>query len=534
MDGKAITVYRPPTRSPNTPREVFGILFRHRRMVATVFLGTFGGIALATLLFGIKYRAHTQILVKRERPDAVVSADSNTGVPPQDDQARAREINTEVELLNSNDLLEQVVKASHLDESANHFWSQWLHPLRSKDESTAKAVQALQGKLTVAPIPDSNIIDVSYTSRNPEQAAEVLRNLDKLYVAKHVAVNRPPGVTDFFDQQTRQYQNQLAQAEARLASFDLQQNAADPGLEKEILLRKANEFDGVLKQAQADITETTKRIRALQGELASTPDRLPTQQTTSDNAQLMANLKSSLQDLESKRTDLLEKYQPDYRPVKEIEKQIDQVKAAISTAQQNPLHQVTTDQNPTHEMLDSELAKNKAELAALHAQVAATAPIVSSYSKEALLIDQKGIQRQDLIRDVSTAEQNYLLYMKKGEEARVSDALDTRKILNVAVSEAATAPSLPVNSPLLLILAGGVLAILLSSGAAFTADYFDQSFRTPDEIIRYLDMPVLAAFPRNGDAPRFALTTGHLGDIRSASFPGSGKQRGLLAWRQPD
>lgn len=534
MDGKDITVYRPMMmkRSPNTPREVFSILFRHRRLAAATFLAIFGAVTLATLLSGIKYRAQTEILVKRQRPVNVVSADNNTNVQPQDDQARAREINTEVELLNSDDLLQQVVGASHLDNSGTHFWSKWIPTWGSADKATAEAVRTLKNKMTVQALPDSNIIEVTYTSRDPEQAAEVLRNLDRLYIAKHVAVNRPPGVADFFDKQTQQYHNELAAAETRLASFDLQQNAPAPDLEKEILLRKTTEFDGELKQAHADIAETTKRIHALEDELATTPARMPTQQTTSDNAQLMANLKSSLQDLETKRTDLLEKYQPDYRPVKEIEKQIKQVQAAIASAEANPLHQVTTDQNPTHQLLDSELAKDRAELASLHARVAATAPIVSTYTKEALLIDQKGIARQDLLRAVSTAEQNYLLYLNKGEQARISDALDTRRILNVAVSQAATVPALPVNSPLLLILAGGVLATLISSGSAFAADYFDQSFRTPDEIIRYLDMPVLAAFPKNGHPPRF-LPRGNAEDIRNAALPGNGR-RGLFAWRSRD
>ena len=532
MDGNDITVYRASRRSPNTPREVFGIFFRHRRLVAVSFLATFGGVAIATLLFGIKYRAHTEILVKRERPAAVVSTNENSPEQPPDDQARAREINTEVELLNSYDLLAQIVKSSHLDGSGNHFWSGWLPSFGQKDAATEKAVRKLSRKLSVSPVPDSNIIEVSYTSRNPEQAAQVLRNLDKLYIAKHVAVNRPPGVTDFFQTQTEQFQNQLSTAESSLASFDLQKNAASPELEKEILLRKASEFDGELQEAHADIAQTQRRIQALEGELASTPDRLSTQQTILDNAQLMANLKSSLQDLETKRTDLLEKYQPGYRPVKEVEKQISQVQAAIRSAEQNPLREVTTDQNPTHELLQSELAKQKAELASLHAKTAATAPIVATYTKQALLLDQKDIQRQDLMRAVKTSEQNYLLYLNKYQQARISDALDTRRILNVAVAEAATVPALPVNSPWLLILAGGVLALLVSSASAFASDYFDQSFRTPDEVIRYLDMPVLAAFPKNGHAPRFRLPAASMGALKEAPFSASPKKRPFARRRQ--
>ena len=52
-------------------------------------------------------------------------------------------------------------------------------------------------------------------------------------------------------------------------------------------------------------------------------------------------------------------------------------------------------------------------------------------------------QQDDLVRDVKTAEDNYLLYLRKREEARISDALDSKRIVNVSIAEAATVPALP-------------------------------------------------------------------------------------------
>ncbi|HZP17529.1 MAG TPA: hypothetical protein VFB00_06170, partial [Terriglobales bacterium] len=40
-----------------------------------------------------------------------------------------------------------------------------------------------------------------------------------------------------------------------------------------------------------------------------------------------------------------------------------------------------------------------------------------------------------------------------------------------------------------------VFACLVSTGAVFAADFLDPSFRTPDEVVRYLDVPVLASLP---------------------------------------
>jgi uncharacterized protein involved in exopolysaccharide biosynthesis len=505
-------------RAPNTVREVVAILFRNRRVVLVSFLATFAGVVLAVLLFGIRYRAETEILVKNQRGDEIISANNNQPLPTSDDNARMREINTEVALLQSNDLLEQVVKECGLDTSHRHFWSSWIPSWGGEGSETAKAVHRLQKHLEINPLPDSNVIQVQYTSRDPEEAARVLNALDKFYIAKHVAVYRPQGALSFFQKQTDHYRQELEDAEAQLAAFNTQQDSPAPEMEKSLVLKQASDFDSQLQQTRADIQSTEKRIRAIEAELAKIPPRIPTQQTTAQNAELLANLKTTLQNLEIQRTDLLSKYQPSYRPVQEVEKQIAQVKATIAAAEKAPMEQVTTDQNQTYQMLQSELAQAKAKLAALRAQAAAMAPVVQTYSHQAVLLDQKQIKQQDLLRNVKTAEQSYLLYLQKSQQAQISDALDSKRILNVAIAESAAVPALPVNSPSVLILAGGILALIVSMGSAFGADYLNPSFRTPDEVIRYLDVPVLAALPVNGNAPRFAMAgSGSIGSLKASS-----------------
>lgn len=101
MHGQSITTYCTLRRAPNTPREVVGIIFRHRRLVVLSFLATFAGVVIATVLFGMKYEAQTEILVKRQRPADLVTTEEVTNNSAVDDLARAREINTEVELLKS-------------------------------------------------------------------------------------------------------------------------------------------------------------------------------------------------------------------------------------------------------------------------------------------------------------------------------------------------------------------------------------------------------------------------------------------------
>jgi capsular polysaccharide biosynthesis protein len=43
---------------------------------------------------------------------------------------------------------------------------------------------------------------------------------------------------------------------------------------------------------------------------------------------------------------------------------------------------------------------------------------------------------------------------------------------------------------------GFVLAFLVGIGSALLAEHFDPSFRTPNEIVESLNIPVLASVPR--------------------------------------
>jgi uncharacterized protein involved in exopolysaccharide biosynthesis len=111
---------------------------------------------------------------------------------------------------------------------------------------------------------------------------------------------------------------------------------------------------------------------------------------------------------------------------------------------------------------------------------------------------QEEIKQADLLRAQKADEDNYLLYLRKQEEARISDALDRQRISNVVVAEAATIPFKPQGRRLLIMMIGGFLACLLSVMLGFAVDYWNPSFRTPDEVESFLDSPVVAAFPKNG------------------------------------
>jgi polysaccharide chain length determinant protein (PEP-CTERM system associated) len=470
-------------------RDLVAPIFRRRRLVAISFFGICSGVLVVTLLLPRQYQAQMKILVKRERIDPTITSDKTTVIEPRADVTE-EQVQSEVELLQSRDLLEKVARECGLVQVNRASNDQELAV------SLAVAVRNLQERLQVEPLKRTDLISVSYRSSDPVVAARVLNALANSYLEKHLAVHRLPGAFDFFQAQTERYRKELESSEEHLVNFDRDTGVVSPELEKDITLRKLSDFDAALRETQANITETTERIRSLEAQMSSTTPRMTTQERTSENPLLLQQLKSTLLTLQLKHTELITKFAINYPLVQEVEKQIKQTEAAITAAEQAPFHEQTTDNDPAYAWLREELAKNRAQLIALRARAGALAPVVEAYQAKTSKLNEKEATQQDLMRASKAAEGNYLLYLQRQEEARISDALDSNRIVNVAIAEPASVPALPMRSRWSMLLLGVLLATLVSVGAAFGADYVDPSFRTPQELHMVLQIPVLAAVPR--------------------------------------
>jgi uncharacterized protein involved in exopolysaccharide biosynthesis len=487
-----------------TLRDIATPLFRRRRLMFFTFASLVAGTILGIILFPNNYRAEMKILVKRERVNAAVSPVRDAALANYGDVSE-EELNSEVELLKGRDLLERVVVACGLQLSPT-FLQRRLFSITASTEprdghdlakKVAIAVSTLEKRLQIEPLKKSNLILVSYDSPDPQLATQVLQVLGSLYLEKTVSVHRSPGAFEFFEAESQHYAKDLRAAESHLTEFDRDKGVIDPRLEQQIAIQKVGEFEATLKSTQIAIKEAEKRSGAVERQLASTPQQTMSQVRTSDNPYLTEQLKTTLLNLELKRTELLEKFEPSYRPVQEIQQQIAQTTEAIAKAEKSPHREETTDRNPSYDWLRSELTRSSAELATLHARAVETRRVIQEYRAQLGVMDANGAAQQDLVREVKEDEGNYLLYVQKREEARIGDALDRQGIVNVAIAEAATIPAMPSHPPwILTLLLGTLLASVASPALAFAVDHFDPSLRTPDELRETLQIPVLAALPR--------------------------------------
>jgi len=430
-------------------------------------------VAVWTFSLPKQYEARMKILVKNFRADMVVSAASNAQATPPVEVSEA-EINTEIELLNSNDLLRQVAMVSELPnlEQAPEKFAGDRSQLKLE-----KAVARLQRDLKVSPVRKADIIEVNYMAADPHQVITVLRQLAASYLEAHVRIHGTPGTYEFFSKQAFHYLDELRSAEKALTDYRIQNNIVLFAQQKEDVLRRASEASSALLATQAGIHEFARTIADARDQVANAPPRVVTQSRTVSNQTYVERLSTMIVELQNKRTQLLAKFRPDDRLVQEVSQELADTQAALEKAKSLTGSEQATDINPVRQAMELEMARQQAQLAGLEARGQELAHQVGSYRGQLNRLDHSTNAYEDLIRKQKEAEENYLLYARKTEEARIADALDQQKIANVSIAEHPVEPRLPSkpNTPVNLAL-GTAMACLLSMGVAFSAEYLDQPF----------------------------------------------------------
>jgi uncharacterized protein involved in exopolysaccharide biosynthesis len=468
-------------------------MFRHKRLLSISFFTVIFLTLVTAFVMPPKYESSVKLLVQREREDTLISPDRSGTYSAAPTEISEADLNSELELLRTDDILRKAVLQNGLA-------GRNASPLQ-----VDRAVERLKNDLHIDPVNKSNIIGVTYRSTNPQLSANVLNTLVTLYLDKHLQIRRSNREYQFFDQQAAIYKDKLEQVEKQIADS----NSVAPQLTRDEMVGKQADMAAAAATTNAEIAETRMRIASLQQLEKQTPERLVTEKKVADNAQLLQNMKASLLSLELERDQLMAKYQPSYRPVQDLNKRIADTQAVIDLQEKEPVREETTNQNTAYEWIRTELAKAQADLQGLLGRQSADSAILASNGQNLRSLNVDAIKQQDLLRQAKTAEDNYLLYSQKREEARISDELDARKIMNVSIVQNAMVPTMHVHQRAKLMMFGVLAAILLSLALALVSDFFDPRFRTLHELASSLEVPVLAAIPSSHELAKISTPAGN-------------------------
>jgi uncharacterized protein involved in exopolysaccharide biosynthesis len=509
-------------------RLVLFTLSKRRWLILGITLAfTAASVTVASLQAPVQF-ATAKILIKGDRLALQVSglaAVSRVAHSPQ-------VLQSEVELIESRDVMGPVARERLAGRAAG---------ARGPEAEEAR-IAKLQRNTVAMPIPDTNVIAVTHYAPTAERAREILGRILEHYAMLHANANSGAGkLLDFYGQEQARAAERLRRAEERLAGWRQANRLASVELEIGSQRPILADRERALQQTAAEIRATEARVAVLRAQLAVEPERLRVsqEQVTNplltalreelagideayevDRHPLVAKVKGELVVAELASQELLQRYTPRDRRVREKLEQIEFLRTELATAEhaardlarrraerihaqlaeaerrEQIVGRETTALNPLREELKKDLASSEATLASLASRRAALEIDVRELGARLSGLSAKTLEEQRLVRAVTAAGEEQTLLAKKLEEAGIAAGMDREQLGTVAVIEQ---PHGGVDTRLgqrgFMVAFGSVVGLALGLGAAFGVEVVNHSFRTADDVEQYLGTPVLAAIP---------------------------------------
>jgi uncharacterized protein involved in exopolysaccharide biosynthesis len=467
-----------PKLSLRTLMEAF---FRHPMRLAWAAGLPLLVTVLMLLLMPNRYLATMQLAVLNTRQYSVISSDSDQPTKVIGDITDS-DVNSQAQLLRSRDVLNQTLDQLGKPSS----------PAMVRD----RAIEALDSKLDVEPVRESNILNVSYVDSSPAKAKDTLQALASSFVGKELSVLRPMHGEKLFVGLVEERQRELASAQADFAKFKVETGIASLKDDEATLLRQLEGLSSQATSLTSELALERQRAQRTDDELTRQPERITTQNRSIPNQAAIESLTSLLVQLQNKRTSLLSGYQPTDRIVQDIEEEIRNVESQLSQLRAANAVETTTDMSPLHQQLKSQLAIAQISSTALAAQRRAVESQRVNYLAQLDRLEEKASGYDGLEKGVAEAQRNLDLALQKRDQAAVDDALDRDRILNVAFAAKPAASSVPIQPRPALYLASGLfIAAFFGVGAYLVTELGRKTINSPAELDAVTGVTTLVAVP---------------------------------------
>ncbi|HEY3738976.1 MAG TPA: Wzz/FepE/Etk N-terminal domain-containing protein [Bryobacteraceae bacterium] len=455
-------------------------LFRNWKWLATLWIVATVAAAAYYFLGPREYETEMTFLVRNSRADVVVNPDGSSSMLQRQADVSDAQLSTEVEMLSSRAIAVKLLPYAGF--------------AGGTDVDREHALGKLRRSLTVAPVVKSNMIRVRYTSRSQTSGVPLLDAMAAAYLEEHLSLRGSAGSYEFFDQQTTEAENRWKDAQKKLLAFEQTTGIVSGAEEKGLLLRRQIDLQVTLHQAEAELKETGHRIDSIRPRLDTMAARIETQNRHVPNQYSVERLNTMLTELSNRRTEMLSKYRATDRSVTQLDQQIADTTRALDDAQKRVSTEEQTDVNPLRQSLEGELAREVGAEAGLRGRIQTMLEQDRAYRIQLAKIDQDLPLEQQLEHDSKVAEENYLLYAKRREEARIGQRMDQDKIANVVLAAPPQAPVLPKSrsGPLL---AAYLLALVFSVAVVAITARSRRTVNTPWDLAAITDAPVLGTVP---------------------------------------
>ncbi len=475
------------------------VLYRYRRLCVTVFIL----VTAAMIIQGYSnvkiYQAQARVLIEDERSTAVPGLQNEQNTYYEDPEPYYQ---TQYKILKGRDLTRRVVRKLHLENVPEFNGTKpppptplsLLSDLKKRvmgvvskpaapapeppkvDETADESgmVGAFVGRVDVAPVRGSHLVDVTFVSEDPKFAAAAVNALIDEYVSENLEIKlrSTQGMLEWLDTELANQQKRVESSERALAEYREKENALSLDDKQNIVLSRLNQLNDTATHAHSNRVQKESLYNQVKAIASGTnPDAIPIIATNAG----VQTAKSKLVDLQRQKVQLLERYADKHPKVLDINAQLQDAQRQLDIAISGAVQSV----------------RNEYETAVIEEQT--FAKNLEGAKHEATDLNRKGIGYGVMEREAKSNREVYQSLLTREKELRVSANSRTNNVRVVDRAEIPHSPITPGGRRTWLMSA--VIGLALSIGVALGLDYMNDTIKTPEDITRRLKLPFLGLVP---------------------------------------
>ncbi|MGI6453716.1 MAG: GumC family protein [Syntrophomonadaceae bacterium] len=308
----------------------------------------------------------------------------------------------------------------------------------------------LAASINASIVKNTNLIEVKVLNTNPQAAAAINNALSEQYLIFMTEKNQEQmsRSVEFLEDQRQITEEELEKATQKLKEFQSQQRGvAVLKAEFERKAQDAVEYTSQLKTVQVEIQQLASRVASLEKDLDMTPRMISTQK-------------------------------------------FNEATGTLNTIQEP---------NPVYTLIAGQLSELRASLAGKRAAADSLQILINSMGAELDSLNaelaSKQLEEQKLLTEVKRLQDTAEALAQKQIETQIAKSIDLGDTSVLVVSEASI-PTSPIKpNKRLNVAIAFVLGLMAFTLIAFVLEFLDNTIKTPEDIERELELPVLGVIP---------------------------------------
>lgn len=459
------------------PQSLWKVLARRRKLLFAVWASFAAVVILFTLLQPKKYTTQVKMIAGSASANASATTTNEAG--------------TNLPILNA------LLAANGVQSSETYAELMQQTPVAlevSQKLGLNIEPTELLNHLQVKPVTDTAILALNATWKDPVTSAKIANTFASVFVdhERQLVAHQADSALSFLQAELPNAERKMRDAQEALSAYQVQTGIADLPTQTQNSVLALAALDTKQQAEQLDAAQARAQLGAVQGQLAATQPTIVGTRTVAQNP-VSGQLATQISSLQVQLNSARQQYTDSYPTVIALKSQL---AAAQRQAKSQPDQVVSGTQsipNPVFQQLTQTQATLQATIASAEAQIRTIDQQRAAAQPKLDKIPVQSRRIGDLQRTEKSAEGVYNALRQKYQDALISK---TTALSDVAVTAAADSrvfkktPNLPFNIAL-----GIVVGLLLAVTAVFLTEFFDDRFRSEDEVKERLGLPVLATIP---------------------------------------